>query len=86
MAFEENPLSLSLSQTALEELLRENGHLETLDRTGLDHHLRLHSRSSFRELPKSAKSNAFMKLTGISVYVLFIFPTLKCLVLDFPDV
>lgn len=63
MAFKENPLSLSLSQTAFEEWLRENGHLETLDRTGLDHHLRLPSHSSFREFSKVLKSNAFMNLT-----------------------
>ncbi|KAG0560134.1 hypothetical protein M758_10G151400 [Ceratodon purpureus] len=63
MAFKENPLSLSVSQTAFEEWLRENGHLETLDRTELDHHLRLPSHSSFREFSKAVKSNAFMNLT-----------------------
>jgi len=63
MAFQVNPLSLSLSQSALEEWLRENGHLETLDRTGLDHHLRQPSHSSLTEFTKAVKSNPFKNLT-----------------------
>lgn len=63
MAFNENPLSLSLSETAFEAWLRDNGHLETIDRTGLDHHLRFPTQSSFKELSKAVKSNPFMTLT-----------------------
>jgi len=64
MAFKENPLSLSLTQEALEEWLRGSGHLEKLDRTGSEHHLRLPSQSSFGELSKALKSNPFMTLTA----------------------
>ena len=63
MAFVENPLSLSVSQSAFETWLRENGLLEALDRREVDQSQSV-GQNAFAEFSKVVKANPFMSLTG----------------------
>jgi hypothetical protein len=62
MAFERNPLSLSLPQAAFEKWLRDSGYLEILDRCVLDH-ARIAGQGSLAALSKVIKINPFVNLT-----------------------